>query len=532
MVKKNVFAAVLCAVLAIPVELQAVKITTLDSKSPLIDIKVMIKAGSAQDPEGLEGLAAMTAGLMIEGGFGDPARPVTKERLAEITRPWGSGAQPEVSISKEVTVFSFSVPREVFGRYVDEVLGPLLTRPHFEAKELERLRGEGLQSLRSGLRLERIEDLGLVALDNVVHEGTSYAHPSRGTVKGLKTIDRYGVQRFYRTHYRPDNVVVGIGASDKSYAARLSAALAGIGQVEAGAFPERPSEPPPAVRGRRVFIVGLPNAISTGLHAGFPLGVNRRDKDFWPLYVANVWFGTHRDSFSHLYQVIREERGYNYGDYSYIEHFEDRPSFLFPPFNTPRRHQYFSVWVRPVGHDYAAHLVKAVAWELENFIRTGLSEEQCALAKNKAKVLYLSLAETGERLLASRLDDDFNGMEPGYLPGYLSRIEGVACGEVNAAIRRHLQAENIHFVIVTHAAQAPKIAQSLVSGEVLWGKSPSDYQIDVKEEDGRKLYLVPEPKLEILRRDALWAHAPLGIEKDSVRIVPVEKLFETPDLPR
>lgn len=32
----------------------------------------------------------------------------------------------------------------------------------------------------------------------------------------------------------------------------------------------------------------------------------------WPLYVANVYLGTHRDSFGQLYQKIREERGYNY----------------------------------------------------------------------------------------------------------------------------------------------------------------------------------------------------------------------------
>jgi zinc protease len=365
----------------------AVEVVALDSRAPLVEIKVMVKAGSASDPKELEGLAALTGALVVDGGFGDPQKPVTKEMLAELTRPWGAEASPSVTVTKETTVFSFKAPREVLGRYLAEVLGPVLTTPVFDAKELERVRGEFLQALRSGLRLEQIENLGLVALDNYVHEGTAYAHPDLGTEKGLLRVDRYALTRFYRTHYRPDNIVVSVGSADKGVAKSLSASLAGIGKAEAGAFPAEDVAAPPPVSGRKAIIVALPNAISSGLHVGFPLSLLRKDRDFWPLYVANVWFGAHRDSFSHLYEVIREQRGYNYGDYSYIEHFEGRPENLFPPFNVPRRLQYFSIWVRPVAHAYLPHIVKAVTWELENFVRTGLSSEQCALAKKKAKVL-------------------------------------------------------------------------------------------------------------------------------------------------
>ncbi|MBI5630251.1 MAG: insulinase family protein [Elusimicrobia bacterium] len=510
----------------------AVSTVALDSPSPLVKIKIMVKAGSAQDPKGLEGAAALTGFLAIQGNSGDPARPLTKERLAEITRPWGSGAYPTVSVSKETTVFSFTIPREALSQYLDQVLAPLMTKPLFDAKELDRVRQEFLQSLRSDLRFQQIENLGLVALDNYIYEGTPYAHPDMGTEAGLKTVDRYGLMRFYRTYYRPENVVIGLSIQDSGLKARLEKIAVGMGEAEAGPFPAEPAAVPAPVSGRQVLVVGLPNAISTGIHAGFPLPLTRKDEDFWPLYVGNVWFGTHRDSFSHLYQVVREERGYNYGDYSYIEHFEGRPANLFPPFNTPRRSQCFSVWVRPVGHAYAGHILRAITWELENFIRRGMSEEECALAKNKAKVLYLSLAETADRMLASRLDDEFYGMSPGYLPGYLSRIEAVKCSEVNAAIKKYLQARDLKYLIVTHSAQAPKIIEQIVSDAPVWGKTPADYQIDVKEEDGRKLYLVPEPKLDILRRDALWADYSLGISRDRARVVPAEKMFEISDLPR
>ncbi|MBI2955977.1 MAG: insulinase family protein [Acidobacteria bacterium] len=505
---------------------------TLDSPAPLVEIKVMVKAGAAADPAGHEGLANLTGRLLIEGGFGDPKNPVTKDKLAEITRPWGGGAYPTVRVSKEVTVFSMTVPKEVLARYVEQVLRPLFTRPLFASAELDRVRAETLQTLRSNLRFEQIELVGLVALDNYIHHGTGYAHPDLGTEKGLEAVTAEAVRCFYATHYKPGNTVVGLSTSDPAVVQPVEAALAGIGQLEAEAFSARPAERPAPAKGREVIIVALPNAISTGIHAGFPLPLTRKDKDYWPLYIANIWFGTHRDGFSHLYQVIREERGYNYGDYSYIEHFEARPFALFPPTNTPRRYQYFSLWIRPVQHDYAHHILKAMTWELEHFIRTGLSEEECALAKNKARVLYLSFAETTNRLLGYRLDDDFYGLNPGYLGDYLARVEAVSCADVNAAIKKYLQAENLKYVIVTDDDVAPKLAEEIAAGGVAWGKSPADYQIDVKEEGGRKLYEVPESRLETLRRDAVWAHYPLDIPKQRIRIVPAEKMFETADLPR
>lgn len=513
-----------------PAPAQSVRVVTLDSPAPLVVVKVMVRAGSAHDPAGLEGLAYLTARMLIEGSFGDPKNPVTKEHLAEITRPWGQGALPTVQVGKETTTFSMTVPREVLPRYIAQVFRPMFTQPLFDARELDRLRAETLTTLRSNLRLEQIELVGLVTLDNVVHEGTRYAHPL-ATERGAEAISREALEQFYATYYRPEHLVLGVSTREETLVASLRDALAGAGTSAAPPLERHPVEPPPAVQGREVVIVALPNAISTGLHAGFPLSITRSHPDYWPLYVANVWFGTHRDSFSYLYDQIRALRGYNYGDYSYIEHFENRPFALFPPTGYPRRYQYFSIWIRPVQHDYAVHLLKALTWELENFVRAGLNEEQCAMAKNKARVLYLSLAETTERLLGYRMEDEFYGLHPGYLDGYLDKIDGVTCAQVNAAIKKHLQAANLKYVVVTDDEVAPRIADAIASNQPAWGKEPAEYQIEVREENGQKLYLVPETKRALLERDAVWAHYWLDIPRNRIRIVPAERLFVTAALP-
>ena len=517
-------------------------VVSVDSRAALVPVRVVVGAGSAQDPKGLEGVAALTAELLIQGSFGAKT-VVDKDRLAELTRPLGSEAYPSVSVGKETTVFTMLVPRDGFDRYVDEILAPMLNAPLFDAKELDRLRQESLQAIRSRLRLEDIEQLGLVALDNYMHAGTRYAHPLWGSESGLKAITRSDIDKFYRSFYLDGNITVGLGSGDAALRRKLRDSLKGAGRGVVSTLPMGANNPE-RFQGRHALIIGQPNAIASGIHAGLPISVKRGDPDYWPLYVANIWFGAHRDGVSHLFQVLREQRGYNYGDYSYIEHFEGRPSQFFPPPGFPRRRHYFSIWVRPVAHEFVPHVVKAITWELERLVRDGIDEPGCALAKSKAKVLYLSLAENSKRLLGSKLDDSFydsllptvhpergERRRPGYLDEYLERVEGVSCAQMNAALRAHLKPDALKYLIVTKQSEAAKIAERLLSNAPAWGKAPAEYQIDAKDENGVKTYIVPEPKLELLRRDAVWAHHPLDLAPERVRVVPAEKMFETAALP-
>jgi zinc protease len=508
---------------------KAPQIVTLDSKSPLLEIRVMVKAGSAHDPAGMEGLAAITANAVLEASFGDAAKPTTKEMLASITSPWGSGARPEVLLGKESTTFSMTVPREVLDAFVAQIFAPMFTQPHFAADEVSRLLSEAKTQISSSLRYENIEFVGLEAIDNYLFDGTSYAHPVGGSVRGLDKITPDAARAFYGQFYQPGNMILGVSTTDEAVIDKLSVALAAAGKPEGKrtklAF-AKPSAPAP-VSGREMTVVGMPDAGATAIHLAFPLPVDRTHEDFWPLYVAGVYFGTHRDGHGQLYELIRQERGYNYGDYAYVEHFAYRPYYLFQPFNTPRTQQYFSIWIRPVGDDYAHHLLKAAVCELENLVVNGVTAQHVEASKNKAKVLYLNLAETGSRLLEARVDDAWWGMSPGYLDGYLARIDAVTTEQVNDVVRRYLSAENLKIVVVTDAEKAQAFADAVLAGGVATGKTLADYQVASHQQDGETIYELPESRVRTLQRDALWANYRLGIGADRVQVVPVEALFES-----
>ena len=503
-------------------------VVTIDSRSPLLSVKLMIRSGSTSDPEGREGLAAVVAEALIQGGYAAAGGVITKERLAEITEPWGEEAMPSAHVAADTTTLHMTVPRDVLSSYLEKVLGPMLAAPQFAEAEIERIKGETLAQIAI-MRHEDLESLGLAAIAGFVMEGTPYDHEPFGTERGLGAITRDDVVTFFRTHYVAGNIILGVSSSDAEVRDAIEAAVKGMNEGNPSPANSHPPKPP-AIDGREVLIIDVPNAPAAGVHLGFPFALERSHDDFWPMYVANTWFGTHRDSSGHLYGVIRQERGYNYGDYSYIEYWGGRPFSLFQVFNQPREQQYFSIWVRPVKHEHTVHMMKAVTYELEQMVRNGLTQEQLDAAKNKARVLYLNLGETVPRLIASKVDDVFYGLEGrGFLETYLQSVDRVTLEQVNAALRRHLRTDNIKYVVVTSTPFVQPTVQQIRSNEPVFGKTFAEYEFtQAKLSDGTTVWQIPESRISTVQLDAAWADHPLN--EREVRTANVNQLFAGPGL--
>src|SRR4051812_41848433 len=121
--------ALLCASLlsAQPAKTPAgsgLKLVTINSPSALYNIQILFYAGSANDSTGKEGTANLVANALSEGGFGDPKNAVTKEKVAEITLPWGDAAAPSVLLDKQTITISMTVPRDAFPEFVQVILKP------------------------------------------------------------------------------------------------------------------------------------------------------------------------------------------------------------------------------------------------------------------------------------------------------------------------------------------------------------------------------------------------------------------------
>src|SRR5436853_6153411 len=80
-------------------------------KSNKVVIKLMFRNGSICDPKGKEGLTELTASLMTEGGTKD----LTHSQITDKIYPWS--ASYSGSVDKEVTVFTFEVPKDFVDQF-------------------------------------------------------------------------------------------------------------------------------------------------------------------------------------------------------------------------------------------------------------------------------------------------------------------------------------------------------------------------------------------------------------------------------
>jgi len=232
----------------------------------------------------------------------------------------------------------------------------------------------------------------------------------------------------------------------------------------------------------------------------------RGQPDFYAMALANSWFGEHRNSSSHLYQVIREARGLNYGDYSYIEHFPNGGRRQFPPPNVARRHQIFEVWIRPVPKEAGLFAFRAALRELNLLVSNGLSEQQFNLTREFLSNYILHYAPTTMMKLGYALDDNFYGIDGHFLELFPQKIKALTKEQVNRTIKTYLQDRNIKVVFVTSNARKLK--------DMLINNKPSPIK-----------YKTPKPQ-SVLEEDKAISAYPLTVDPEKVTIVPVEKLFE------
>jgi zinc protease len=280
-----------------------------------------------------------------------------------------------------------------------------------------------------------------------------------------------------------------------------------------GEVPAVGSPQPDVPDGIHVLIVEKPTD-ATPISIGFPTTLLRGDHDFYAMMAANSWFGEHRNSFSHLYQVIREERGMNYGDYSYIEAFPRGYTTQIPPVNVARRSQLFEIWIRPISqtapgdlHDRTLFATRAALRELKALADSGMTRATLASAQGFLKNYTINWGATVSRRLAYRVDDAFYGIaDGGFLASIRPGLDALTLQEVNEAIQRYLQYENLYIVFITRDAEGLK--RKLLSGEA----TPITYAGD-------------KPP-ELLAEDREIAEFPIPVKEGNISIIGINDVFE------
>ena len=478
---------------AAPVDPKIETLAVPSADSPMVAVRLLFRVGSMDDPAGKEGLAALT-GLML-GQAGTAERSYAE--LVDALYPMA--ATIEVSTDREATTISGLVHRDKLAEYT-ALLVEAVTRPAFAPADFERNKQQLEVSLTTTLRATNDELLGLEALEGAIFPGHPYAHPSAGTVQGLKNVTLDDVKRFYQESFTRSRLLLGLGGGyPDGWIAQIKTGLA---KLPLGEPVARELPTPATISGRRVTLVEKSTA-SVGVHLGFPLPLTRADADYYPLLVATSYLGEHRTSHGVLYEELREKRGLNYGDYAYLEFYPLPPYTNTPLPGAPRRQQYFSIWLRPVQPEDAQFALRGALYHLDKLVRDGMSAADFELSRSFL-INYTKLwAQTLSDRLGFALDSRYYGMSP-FIDEVEQRLAKLTVDDVNRAIRKYLQTANLRIVLITDKAAEMKAALERDM------PVPKKYGTEVSAE------LLAED--ELIQRTKI---KPAGIE-----IVPVEQMFE------
>jgi zinc protease len=464
---------------------------------PTISLSLQFAVGSQNDPPGKEGLAYLTGEMLVDSATETRSLDEILAALYPLAASYG------MWVDLERTTLTGRVHRDNLAAFL-ELFTEAFLKPAFDEDDFERVRSDAINAIENSLRYSSDEELGKAALHDFVFRGTPYAHPSAGTVAGLRRVTLDDVRGFYRRFYTCGNTLLGVGGGfDQAVVAQLEAA---VRQLPSGALDAPPAIDFAPIEGRSALLMDKPGA-DASISLGLPLDVRRGERDFYALWIANSWLGEHRNQSSHLFNVIRELRGLNYGDYSYIEAFPEGGERSMPPANVPRRTHLFEIWIRTLPNAEAPFALRAALRELQLLVDSGLTREQFELTRTFLQKYSLHYAETTSARLGYAMDDRFYGIDGGgHLARFRRMMNELTREDVNAAIKRHLRYDDLKIAIVTGDAANLRA--------VLASDAPTPIT-----------YATPKPDA-ILTEDREIAAWPLKLRAERVTIVPVAEAFE------
>jgi|GEM_PF-4617577 len=231
--------------------------------------------------------------------------------------------------------------------------------------------------------------------------------------------------------------------------------------------------------------------------------------------VARSAFGEHRQFNGRLMNRLREARGLNYGDYAYLEHFEQEGGdSATAQLGRARHQQDFSIWLRPVQNENRLFALRAALSELgRSLAEEPFTQAEVDQTKGFLDGYLLLFDQTDARRLGYALDDAFADQQA-FLSQWRASLRNVTAEQVNAVWRKWIDPHKLAIVIV-----GPGMAE--LKKTILDGSATSmHYQKDAQGNTSEKA-----PAL--LAADKLIEKLPLGAKGDpDVEIVPVEQLFQ------
>lgn len=399
------------------------RVWTIEHRAvPLLSTLLLVRRGSAADPPGMEGLAALTGDLLDEG-CGDLDALALHEALGRI------GAQIETEIGSDATLLGLTVLDRFAARGL-ALLADMVRRPRLERGDFERVRDLRLN------RLVQMRDMPPVladrALTELLYQDHPYGHLAIGREASLRELSLEAVRAFHGSAYAPAGatVVIAGDATHDELVALVENAFgpwtAANGSPAIVGLADQPS-PPLA----RLALLHRPGSAQSELRLGH-VSVARSHPDYVQLLVLNMVLGG--QFVSRINMNLREAKGYTYGA---------RTSF------DARRGPGPFVVQASVQSDATADAIREALREIEE-IRGArpITAEELDTGRAALTRGYARNFETAEQVARAAAQLAIHDLADDYYDTFVPRVLAVDERAATDAARRHLLPDRMLTVVV------------------------------------------------------------------------------------
>ena len=413
---------------------------------PVVDVTLLIGAGSVRDPADLPGLATFTAAVLQEGAGPRGSLEIADE-VAYL------GARLFTSASYDGATVSLHVPKRRLGPALD-LMADVVLRPTFPDSEIARQR----DLRRSQILQQRDQPVAMasIAFSAVLYGATHpYGRPLNGTEVSTAALNRSRVAQFYQAYYRPNNArVLVVGDVTLREAQALLARR--FGAWAAGDVPAVEEMAAPAAAPRTIYLVDKPGAAQSVFRIG-EVGVSRATPDYFAITVLNTILGG--PFTSRLNQNLRETHGYTYGASS--------------QFSMRRMAGPFIATSSVVTAKTDSSLI-----EFMKELRRIRDETVPAAELDKAKA-YITLRLPGQFETTAGAAAQFRelllyGLPLDYYASYIPQLNAVTAADVQRVARQYLDPDHFAIVVVGDRSQIATGLEALHEGAIvlrdLWGQ--------------------------------------------------------------
>lgn len=393
------------------------------AKDPLVHVRLTVRSGSVDDPQGREGLAALTAALLTAGTANRTAEQIAREVDF-------AGGQLDVAADVDGTVVTAEFLSRDARKALDLVADVTL-RPAFAQAEVDRVKRQRVGEIAA--MAEEPDAYANAQFEAAVFAGTRYAHATLGTRAAVEAATRADVAGFHRASYVPNNAVLAIvGDVRAPETMEMVRALFGGWQrreVARGAFGT-----PAPITGHRVAVVDAPGMNQTQVRIG-AVGLARNDPDYVAVQVANAVLSSGFSS--RLTEEIRVNRSLTYSIRS--------------RFNATARPGTFAVTTF-TKNETTREIIDATFAELRKFRDGPIRDNELTRARNLFLARTMLQLETAAGLAGMVSAIETYGLPRDYVETLAPKAQALTPAALGPVIRRHFDIDDVLILVYTTAS--------------------------------------------------------------------------------